>query len=55
MQEKMVSLKDLLDLKSWQKIQDNFAAITGIGIRTLDPKGNSLINSVQSQGFAANY
>ena len=44
MQEKMVSLKDLLDLKSWQKIQDNFAAITGIGIRTLDPKGNFLTN-----------
>ena len=44
MQEKNSSLKDLFDLKSWQKIQDNFAAITGIGIRTLDPKGNSLIN-----------
>lgn len=42
MQEKMLSFKDLLDLKSWQKIQDNFAAVTGIGIRTLDPKGNPL-------------
>ena len=42
MQEKFVSLRDVIDLKAWQKIQDNFAAVTGIGIRTLDSKGNFL-------------
>jgi ligand-binding sensor protein/putative methionine-R-sulfoxide reductase with GAF domain len=37
-----ISLKDLLDVKSWQKIQDNFANVTEIGLRTLDSKGNAI-------------
>jgi len=32
-------LKDLIDLQEWQKIQDNFAAITQISVRTLDITG----------------
>ncbi len=33
------SLKDLIDVKSWQKIQDNFSFVTGVAIRTLDSEG----------------
>jgi len=35
-----MSLKDLINIKEWQKIQDNFSAVTGIAIRTLDSKGD---------------
>jgi len=34
-----ISLKDLIDAKEWQKIQDNFSAITEVGLRTLDARG----------------
>ncbi|MCX5702847.1 MAG: PocR ligand-binding domain-containing protein [Candidatus Omnitrophica bacterium] len=37
-----ISLKDLLDVKSWQKIQDNFSNVTEVGLRTLDSKGNAI-------------
>ncbi len=34
--EQLFYLKDLLDLNQWQKIQDNFSAVTNVGLRTLD-------------------
>jgi ligand-binding sensor protein/putative methionine-R-sulfoxide reductase with GAF domain len=34
-----LSLKDLIDIKDWQRIQDSFYAITDIGLRTLDAAG----------------
>jgi len=34
-----LSSKDLIDIKAWQKMQDNFSAITDISLRTLDAKG----------------
>jgi ligand-binding sensor protein/putative methionine-R-sulfoxide reductase with GAF domain len=30
------SLSELIDAKEWQKIQDNFSAVTGIGLRVLN-------------------
>jgi ligand-binding sensor protein len=38
----LLSLKDIIDLKEWQKIQDNFSAVTNISIRTVGPEGKSL-------------
>jgi ligand-binding sensor protein len=35
-----ISLKNLIDAGAWQKIQDNFANVTEIGLRTLDSKGS---------------
>lgn len=40
LKEEDLTLKDLIDSKEWKKIQDNFSAITGVGIRLLDAKGN---------------
>ncbi|MCM8781231.1 MAG: PocR ligand-binding domain-containing protein [Candidatus Omnitrophica bacterium] len=37
-----ISFRELIDLKEWQVIQDNFAIITGIGLRTLDAQGNPI-------------
>jgi len=34
------SLKNLIDIKEWQKIQDNFSNVTEINLRTFDPDGN---------------
>lgn len=31
-----LSLGDLLDVENWQKIQDNFSAVTGVNLRTVD-------------------
>jgi len=39
------SLKDLIEIKAWQKIQDNFSAITDICLRTFDAKGNPVTSS----------
>ncbi|MDD5565777.1 MAG: PocR ligand-binding domain-containing protein [Candidatus Omnitrophica bacterium] len=39
---KQLTFKELINLKEWQKIQDNFSAITQIGIRTLDGAGLSV-------------
>jgi ligand-binding sensor protein len=36
------TLTDILDIKGWQKIQDNFAAVTEVGIRTLDRGGKNI-------------
>ncbi|MCX5702890.1 MAG: PocR ligand-binding domain-containing protein [Candidatus Omnitrophica bacterium] len=35
----ILTLKDFIDIQEWQKIQDDFSAITGVGVRTLDFKG----------------
>ena len=35
-----LSLKDLIDIKEWQKIQDNLSNVTEINLRTFDPEGN---------------
>lgn len=37
-----LSIKDILDLKQWKKIQDNFSAITGVCLRTVDLQGNAI-------------
>jgi ligand-binding sensor protein len=38
-EEQKLSLESLIDLKSWQKIQDNFSALTGVGLRLVDEIG----------------
>lgn len=35
-----LSLKDLIDIKEWQKIQDNFSNVTEVNLRTVGPEGN---------------
>jgi len=39
-----LSLKDLIDINEWQKIQDNFSIITDLCMRTVAPKGNFITN-----------
>lgn len=34
------TLKDIIDIRAWQKMQDDFAAVTGVCLRTLDTEGN---------------
>jgi Response regulator containing CheY-like receiver, AAA-type ATPase, and DNA-binding domains len=36
-----LSIKDIIDLKQWKKIQDNFSAISGVCLRTVDLQGNA--------------
>lgn len=36
---KQPELKNLIDIKEWQRIQDNFANITGVSLRTIDNNG----------------
>ena len=38
-QDTGLSLRDLIEVKKWQKIQDAFSSITHISMRTLDTKG----------------
>lgn len=40
-----LSLKELIDIKEWRKIQDNFSTITEVYLRTVDPEGNPIILS----------
>lgn len=40
--EALYLLEDLLDIKEWQKIQDNFSNITEVCLRTLDSQGRLL-------------
>jgi ligand-binding sensor protein len=40
LKEEDLSLKELVDLREWRKIQDNFSTITNLGIRLLGAKGN---------------
>lgn len=35
-----LSLKDLIDIGKWQKIQDNFSNVTEVNLRTVGPEGN---------------
>ncbi len=35
-----LTLKDLIDINAWQKVQDNFSAVTEVCIRTVDNQGN---------------
>ncbi len=35
-------LKDLIGVREWQKIQDNFSTLTGVSLRTLNLEGNLL-------------
>lgn len=35
----VLSLKKLIDAQGWQKIQNNFSAVTGVCLRTVDPQG----------------
>lgn len=37
-----MQLIDLIDIKKWQEIQDIFSYVSGIGLRTIDPKGTPL-------------
>lgn len=37
-----LSLKNLVNISEWQKIQDNFSAVTSAGIQTVDLEGNQL-------------
>ena len=37
-----ISLAELIDFNDWQKVQDNFAAIADIGLRTVDYKGKPI-------------
>jgi ligand-binding sensor protein len=34
-----LDLRDLIGVRDWQKIQDNFSTITNVSLRTLDPEG----------------
>ena len=42
LKEHQQSLRDLIDIKEWQRIQDNFSAITDVCLRTVDPNGKFL-------------
>lgn len=33
------TLHDVIDVKEWQRIQDNFSAVTSVGLRTVDSQG----------------
>lgn len=35
-------LRDLIEVREWQRIQDNFSTITGVSLRTLDSEGKLL-------------
>ncbi len=39
-----VALKDLFNLRDWQKIQDNFAAVTDVSMRAYDAQGNLVLS-----------
>ena len=39
------SLADLIDIKDWQKIQDNFSAVTDVCLRTVDSKGRFITSA----------
>lgn len=40
--KKANSFEELVDIKKWQEIQEHFAAVIGVTIRTIDPSGNPL-------------
>ncbi len=49
LKDQQLSLKDLIDIKQWQKIQDNFAAVTDVRLRTVDSKGNLITSASKEQ------
>jgi len=36
------SLKDTIDIKEWQNIQDTFSVVTSVGLRTIDERGEPI-------------
>lgn len=47
-------LKELIDIESWQKIQDSFSQVTGIDLRMVDPKGNPITPRSTNSALASN-
>jgi len=41
-QHHWLGFRDIVDIQKWQHIQDNFSAITGICLRTVDPQGKDI-------------
>jgi len=37
-----LEIRNIIDIKKWQSIQDSFSAITELGLRIVDPKGSAL-------------
>ena len=37
-----LNLRDVIDMNAWQKVQDNFSAVTEVSLLTVDSKGNFL-------------
>jgi ligand-binding sensor protein len=37
-----ITLKDIIDIEEWQKIQDNFSTVTGVSLRTVDAEGEPI-------------
>ena len=35
-------LKDIIDIRQWQKIQDSFSGVTEVGMRLVNPDGTPL-------------
>jgi ligand-binding sensor protein/putative methionine-R-sulfoxide reductase with GAF domain len=50
--ENMPALRDLIDIQSWQRIQDSFSQVTGVDIRMVDARGNSITSRSMSQASA---
>lgn len=48
-----ISLKDLLDIQKWQKIQDDFYVITGICLRIVSPEGSLIASSCEKTKLCA--
>jgi ligand-binding sensor protein/putative methionine-R-sulfoxide reductase with GAF domain len=40
-----LTLKDILEIKPWQRIQDSFSAVTDVNIRIVDPDGAAVTSS----------
>ena len=49
------SLHDVIDLREWQKIQDNFSAVTSVGLRTVDAQGRLFTKASGTPGLCADY
>ena len=47
------TLKDIIDIKSWQKMQDDFGFVTGVCLRTLDPEGNLITKTTNEPRLCA--
>ena len=47
----MINLKEMIDLKSWQEIQDNFAEIIPCEITTVNLYGQEIVVSNKNSKF----